>query len=133
MARHSWFSFLPAVALGVVMLMAGQAKLTPHFTPAVHTELSSHAPDWSRVLPFHPSPSFLLLSIGAVEVVAAVLLLMPWTRRVGALMSAAMMVGAVIVHLLLNEPFMTPAVLTGLAGVVWILSGKGGRGKSKKS
>lgn len=73
MARHSWWSFLPALVLAVALGMAGQAKLTPLLTPDIHAEISSHAPDWSRVLPLHPPPHTLLLSIGCVEVVSSTL------------------------------------------------------------
>ena len=134
MARHSWWSFLPALVLAVLMGLAGQAKVTSLLTPDVHTELASHAPDWSSVLPFHPPPALLLQAIGWAEVAAAALLLLPWTRRLGALLCFAMMAGAVATHLLLSEPAALPAGLATAAGMVWLLSGKGAAGgKTKRS
>ena len=132
MSRDSWLSFLPALLLAFAMFMAGQAKLTPLLTPDVSAEIASHAPDWSRVLPTHPSPALLLQAIGASEVVGAALLLLPWTRRVGALAVLAVMLGAVAVHVRLGEPFTVPAGLAGLGALVWLLSARPARRSAAK-
>ena len=132
MSRNSWLSFVPALLLALFMGLAGQAKLTPVLTPDMHRELVSHAPEWSSVLPTHPSPAFLLQAIGGAEVAAAVLLLLPFTRRLGALVVLAMMAGAVLTHVLLSQPFTFPAVLAGVGLLVALVSGPSSRAAKKK-
>ena len=132
MARNSWLSFVPALLLALLIGMAGQAKVTDLLTPDVHREVASHAPEWSSVLPGHPSPAFLLRAIGGVEVAAAVLLVLPFTRRLGALVVLAMMAGAVGTHVLLSQPFTVPAVLGGVGLLVALVSGPSSRAAKKK-
>ena len=131
MARHSWLPLLPAVLLAALIGFAGQAKLTPALSPAVHAELAGKAPQWSSVLPTHPDPSLLLLGIGAAEVLSGCLLLLPYTRRWGALLVLVLMLGAAATHWRLSEPFTIPAVLASVSAVVWLLSGKGARRGAK--
>ena len=132
MNRNSWLSFIPAAVLALMMGMAGQAKVTDLLTPDFHKELASHAPEWSSVLPTHPSPAFLLQAIGWVEVAACILLLLPFTRRLGGLVVAAMMAGAVGTHLLLSQPFTFPAALAGAGLLVALVSGKASHSRAAK-
>ena len=131
MVRQSWWSFLPAAVLALLIAAAGQAKLTPALTPELHAELSSAALRWSSVLPTQPEPALLLLGIGGTEVVSGLLLLLSFTRRWGALLVLVLMLGAVGTHVLLHERFAVPAGLAAVSAVVWLLSA-GARPRSAK-
>jgi hypothetical protein len=59
----------------------------------------------------------LMTRIGVVEVVVAVLTLIPQTAFIGAILMTAYLGGAVVTHLRVGEPFFFPIVL---AVVMWI-------------
>ena len=133
MARNSWFSFLPAALVAFAFFMAGQAKLTPYLTPAIHTELLHKAPTWHTANPYLvPPPPLSLYLIGGVEVVVALALLVPQLRRWAAVVGVVLMGGAVYTHVVLDEPVTTAAVLLGLCGVTWLMSGKPSRASGGK-
>ena len=133
MARNSWFSLLPAVLLAFAFFLAGQAKLTPYLTPAIHAEQLTKAPSWHTANPYLvPPPPTSLYAIGGVEVALAVGLLVPVLRRWAAAGGVVVMVGAVYTHVVLGEAYTSAAVLLGLAAVTWLLSGKPARVSGKK-
>lgn len=58
---------------------------------------------------------------GGLEMIGAVLILIPRTAQIGATVLATVMIGAVVAHIaILYVPITTPAILLGMAGfVVW--------------
>ncbi len=88
-----------AVLLGLAFIGAGFFKLSGN--PEAITNFARWGyPDWFRLL------------TGAIEVFAAVLILIPRTRFYGAAIAACTMVGAVITHLRVGEyGFLAPPLV----------------------
>ncbi|HZR46438.1 MAG TPA: DoxX family protein [Candidatus Manganitrophaceae bacterium] len=95
--------------LGAAMfLMAGSSKLTGNQQMVQAFEMIGLG-QWFRVL------------TGALEVIGAVLLLVPQTAFFGALLLAIVMVGAVIAHLFVlgGSPAMAVILLLAMAIIAW--------------
>ena len=75
-----------------ILLWYEQYKLTAN--PG-STFLFTVLKDW---LGFHGHEKFMRIAVACAEIAASVLVLLPWTRPLGALGSAALMAGAIFFH-----------------------------------
>jgi uncharacterized membrane protein YphA (DoxX/SURF4 family) len=99
-----WFATVVAV---VVFLMAGAGKLMA-------------APPNPQGFAHWGFPPWMMYAVGAAEVLGALMLLWPRAAPFGAALLAAVMVGAVTVHLVFREwsALMLPLVLLALLALV---------------
>lgn len=66
-------------------------------------------------------PEGSLFKIGIVEALCAVLFALPWTMLLGAILIAAYLGGAVVVHVIKGDAFTIPVVLGAVAwAAVWL-------------
>ncbi len=98
-------SWIFQVLVGLQMLVAGQSKFTDAATWGPRFE------KWGYF------DNFFYL-IGAIEVIAGVMLFIPKTVRYGAIAIVPVMVGALITHLLHDETILGPALPLALLAVV---------------
>lgn len=87
-------SWVLALFLGAMFLWIADQTLFPAASRNVIFPLLA---DYSGIPLFEPTGR---LATGLVEVLAALLLILPWTRRIGAILGLAVALGAVAAHIL---------------------------------
>ena len=112
-ARPKWKSYVlhgVSALVGLAFLMAGGTKLMGQ---------EMHVENYIR----WGYPNWFMYLTGTIEVLGAVLIVIPATRFYGALLLTATMLGAIFTHIQANEPAMLPVpiVLLLLSGfVAWM-------------
>jgi len=111
--RPKWLSYIlhgVSVLVGLAFLMAGVTKLMGQ---------EMHVENYIR----WGYPNWFMYINGTIEVLGAILIVIPATRFYGALLLVATMLGAIFTHIQSNEPAMLPLpiVLLLLSGfVAWM-------------
>eukprot|EP01116_Phalansterium_solitarium_P015296 TRINITY_DN33682_c0_g1_i1.p2 TRINITY_DN33682_c0_g1~~TRINITY_DN33682_c0_g1_i1.p2 ORF type:complete len:156 (-),score=45.43 TRINITY_DN33682_c0_g1_i1:207-608(-) len=104
-------TFLLVAVVAFFFAFAGGIKLYP-LVPEEHQTQLQRFPLYAKVFNLPPNTATeFRYAVGGAEVGAALLSLLTPTAH---LLLAAIMVGAVVTHVLLQEPFAFPAVLVGI-------------------
>lgn len=125
---------LLTLAMTGMFIFAGSSKLTPAFNPEMYNELASgfeaFTPHWNanvfNKLGFASIESdYFKRAVGVAEVAFATLLVTPM-NRLGAAGLTAIMLGAIMTHVWMDEPIAFPAGLAVANMLIFFLSGGGG-------
>ncbi|HSY60573.1 MAG TPA: DoxX family protein [Cytophaga sp.] len=101
--------------IGIMFILTGISKLL--YLDAMSAEMFDRA----------QFPSILFYSAGACELIGGILLIMPKTRQLGAVVISAVMVGAVVTHIYLRDSaghIIVPALIILFAGWMFIKTKK---------
>ena len=97
--------FIIHLAVGGMMIFAGSGKVFGFAPPEIVKSMQEHGFGNKLVL------------IGSGEMIAAILLLIPWTSSLGVLATSGFWGGAIAVHLGHGEPF---ALQAGMLTATWV-------------
>jgi len=111
--------YLLTALLSVAFLMAGANKLGSHLDENFHNTLVQNFRIWMAPT---GHPDEFRLAVGSAEIATALLLWVPMFSSLANFALIAIMLGAVGVHVLHNEPYIVPAVLAGVLSLRYFLA-----------
>ena len=118
-------SHILAALLSFQLLLGGQARLPFSPTPTLQKKAMSKAQGVKDALQFMPLDAIRLTQcFGVLMCLASILVALPDTRRVGAMLAGSIACVGWYSQAKMGVPYWLPIVNTGLAATIWVVSGE---------